>query len=129
MITSMVIYIRVRNIEKKLNPDTQDVKRAKKLLRKYIDEFDTCDVKDFTDIQVNIMQNTLETVHLMLIAMSYSEVALQMIVSLKEMIRKIVVEQAAFEKRLLDDTQSFEQIGTLYELPLDIKRHIAQLVY
>lgn len=123
------MYIRVRNIEKKLNPDTYDVKRAMKLLKKYVDEFDTCDVKDFTDSEVLIMQNALETVHLMLMAISYSEEALFMIVSLKQMIQNVVVKQAAFQKRLLDDTQEFEQIGTLYALPLDIKRTIATLVY
>lgn len=128
-ITSLVMYIRVRNIEKKLHPDTHNVERAIKLLKKYVDEFDTCDVKDFTRGEVLVMQNTLETVLLMLTAISYSVEALTMIVSLKQMIQKVVIEQAAFEKRLLDDTQNVDQIGTLYELPLDIKRTIATLAY
>lgn len=128
-ITSMVMYIRVRNIEKKLNPDTPNVQRAIKLLKKYVDEFDTCDVKHFSDREVCVMQHTLEIVLLILMASSYSTEALQMIVSLKQMIQKVIVEQAMLEKRLLDDKQSSEQIGTLYELPLDIKRTIATLVY
>lgn len=128
-ITSLVMYIRVRNIEKKLNSDTHDVERAKKLLKKYVDEFDTCDVKGFTESEILMMQNTLETVLLMLMAISYSVEALEMITTLKQMIQNVVVKQAAFQKRLIDDTQTFEKIGTLYQLPLDIKHTIATLVY
>jgi hypothetical protein len=129
VLTTIMMFIRVRNIEKALECETPDIKRVMKLLKKYVDEFDVCTDYEFSDKEVLTMQHTLETVHLMLMVLSYSVEARHMITSLKQMIQKVIIEQAAFEKRLLDDTQSFEQIGILYELPLDIKRTIATLVY